>query len=259
MARAGSPKVNGASSDTGGTKPLDQVRPPSCEVEKPLSRTRVKASPNPGKNWTVVPADELYPTTTCFPSRTAEVSLWVENSNGRVTTTAGSKVTMWSSAGSLTWTFTASSSPAPVPRLSVPTAGAPRTGTSPERTALTSLCAISPPLERGAVAPLTAELLEPGQDPVDAVAGVTEHPLDVPSAQPLHQVLADRLGHRDVSPERRYASQLRAAGHTPSRRLPNGRAGGWIPPVPALERRRDLRRSVAPRDEDLSPLTAPGT
>jgi len=181
MARAGSPKVNGASSDTGGTKPLDQVRPPSCEVEKPLSRTRVKASPNPGKNWTVVPADELYPTTTCFPSRTAEVSLWVENSNGRVATTAGSKVTMWSSAGSLTWTFTASSSPPPVPRLSLPAAGAPRTGTSPERTALTSLCAISPPLERGAMAPLT--VTSPSPSPSNAATssstGITNLPLTI--------------------------------------------------------------------------------
>ncbi len=37
-----------------------------------------------------------------------------------------------------------------------------------------------------------------------------------------------------------------------------GRAGGWIPPVPALERRRDLRRCVAPRDEVLSASSAPG-
>jgi len=39
----------------------------------------------------------------------------------------------------------------------------------------------------------------------------------------------------------------------------DGCAGGWIPPVPALERRRDLRRCVAPRDEDLCRLRAPGT
>jgi len=51
-ASAGSPKVKGASGETGGTKPLVQVRPPSWEVENAVRSRWVNARPKPGKNST---------------------------------------------------------------------------------------------------------------------------------------------------------------------------------------------------------------
>src|SRR2546427_2318517 len=42
---------------------------------------------------------------------------------------------------------------------------------------------------------LVAGVLEPSHDPVDAVAGIAEHALDAPGAQPLDQEIAPRLRH----------------------------------------------------------------
>src|SRR5215469_1200235 len=97
-ARDGSPKVNGEAGEAGGRKPLFQVAPPSCEVEKALKRSWVKNRPCPGKNSTTAPAELLYPTTTFCPWLITDVSLWTESSKGRVLT-VGRKSRMWSSAG----------------------------------------------------------------------------------------------------------------------------------------------------------------
>src|ERR1700748_2842355 len=90
----GSPKVKGTSGEGEGTKLLVKGRPPSCETANELKKSWVKASPRPGMNSTTELAEELKPTTMCFPSLAVEVSLSVANSNGRVLTTDGSNVTM---------------------------------------------------------------------------------------------------------------------------------------------------------------------
>jgi len=46
---------------------------------------------------------------------------------------------------------------------------------------------------------LVAGVLEPSHDPVDAVAGIAEHALDAPGAQPLDQEIAHRLRHGKTS------------------------------------------------------------
>src|SRR5439155_652391 len=88
-----------------------------------------------------------------------------------------------------------------------------------------------------------------------AVAGIAEHAVHVPGTEPLHQVLANGLGHSDVSREPRYALQLRGAGHTGLRRLPR-RLRAWMDP--ARPRARTAARLATLRRTSRRKLVCPG-